>query len=102
MDKYERLGVLGEGSYGVVTKCRHKETGQVGRARIAKQEESILSYKSCSHHNDNYVDSVLYSFYIQAVLISERSLSEISLYGCSLLFLVLWLDAFCFFFLCRL
>ena len=30
MEKYERLGVLGEGSYGVVTKCRHKETSQVG------------------------------------------------------------------------
>lgn len=29
MDKYEQLGVVGEGSYGVVMKCRHKETGQV-------------------------------------------------------------------------
>jgi len=28
MDKYENLGVVGEGSYGVVIKCRHKETGQ--------------------------------------------------------------------------
>jgi cyclin-dependent kinase-like len=29
MDKYENLGMVGEGSYGVVIKCRHKETGQV-------------------------------------------------------------------------
>ena len=29
MDKYESLGVVGEGSYGVVLKCRHKETGQI-------------------------------------------------------------------------
>lgn len=29
MEKYEILRVLGEGSYGVVTKCRHVETGQV-------------------------------------------------------------------------
>jgi hypothetical protein len=29
MEKYENLGIIGEGSYGVVIKCRHKETGQV-------------------------------------------------------------------------
>ena len=29
MDKYESLGVVGEGSYGIVMKCRHKETGQM-------------------------------------------------------------------------
>uniref|UniRef100_A0A8R1HLF2 cyclin-dependent kinase n=2 Tax=Caenorhabditis japonica TaxID=281687 RepID=A0A8R1HLF2_CAEJA len=29
MDKYERLSKLGEGSYGVVYKCRNKENGQI-------------------------------------------------------------------------
>merc|ERR1711884_320605 len=29
MDKYEKMGRIGEGSYGVVIKCRSKETGQV-------------------------------------------------------------------------
>ena len=29
MDKCEHEGVVGEGSYGVVIKCRHRETGQV-------------------------------------------------------------------------
>ena len=29
MDKYENAGVVGEGSYGVVMKCRHRETGQM-------------------------------------------------------------------------
>ena len=29
MDKYEHEGVVGEGSYGVVLKCRQKETGQM-------------------------------------------------------------------------
>lgn len=29
MEKYEQLGVVGEGSYGVVMKCKHKETGQL-------------------------------------------------------------------------
>jgi len=29
MEKYDNLGVIGEGSYGVVLKCKHKESGQV-------------------------------------------------------------------------
>ena len=28
MNKYEILGVVGEGAYGVVLKCRNKETGE--------------------------------------------------------------------------
>jgi hypothetical protein len=27
MEKYENLGLIGEGSYGMVWKCRNKETG---------------------------------------------------------------------------
>jgi serine/threonine protein kinase len=29
MEKYENLGLVGEGSYGMVMKCRHKETSQL-------------------------------------------------------------------------
>ncbi|MES1905682.1 MAG: Cyclin-dependent kinase-like 2, partial [Paramarteilia canceri] len=29
LDQYENLGAVGEGSYGLVLKCRHKPTGQV-------------------------------------------------------------------------
>ncbi len=29
MEKYERMGKIGEGSYGVVYKCKNKETGQL-------------------------------------------------------------------------
>ncbi|XP_068219789.1 cyclin-dependent kinase-like 3 isoform X2 [Palaemon carinicauda] len=28
MERYESLGIVGEGSYGIVLRCRHKETGQ--------------------------------------------------------------------------
>ena len=29
MEKYENLGLVGEGSYGMVLKCRHRDTGQL-------------------------------------------------------------------------
>ena len=29
MDKYDNLGIIGEGSYGVVIRCKHKQSGQV-------------------------------------------------------------------------
>lgn len=29
MEKYENIEVVGEGSYGIVMKCRHRETGQI-------------------------------------------------------------------------
>lgn len=29
MEKYEQLSIVGEGSYGLVIKCRHKETDQL-------------------------------------------------------------------------
>ncbi|XP_036842957.1 cyclin-dependent kinase-like 2 isoform X2 [Oncorhynchus mykiss] len=29
MEKYENLGMVGEGSYGMVMKCRHKENGRI-------------------------------------------------------------------------
>lgn len=29
MEKYERVSKIGEGAYGVVFKCKHRETGQI-------------------------------------------------------------------------
>ncbi len=38
MENYENLGTVGEGTYGVVMKCRHKETGLI--VAIKKFKES--------------------------------------------------------------
>ncbi|TYZ57498.1 hypothetical protein PybrP1_004341 [[Pythium] brassicae (nom. inval.)] len=38
MENYESLGTIGEGTYGVVLKCRHKTTGQI--VAIKKFKES--------------------------------------------------------------
>ena len=60
MDRYEKLGKLGEGSYGVVFKCRNKETGRIVAIKkfveseddplirkIALREIRLLKVSSC-------------------------------------------------------
>jgi len=37
MNKYEVLGVVGEGAYGVVLKCRNKENGEIGFIKFLSQ-----------------------------------------------------------------
>ncbi|CAG0892951.1 unnamed protein product [Darwinula stevensoni] len=46
MDKYDKLGVIGEGSYGIVLKCRHRDTGQlVAIKKFLDSEEDKLVRK---------------------------------------------------------
>ena len=40
MNKYEVLGIVGEGAYGVVLKCRNKEEKE-----MPKDEEGVGAYK---------------------------------------------------------
>jgi len=39
MNKYEVLGVVGEGAYGVVLKCRNKETSEIVAIKKFKESE---------------------------------------------------------------
>ncbi|KAM4853212.1 cyclin-dependent kinase-like 1 isoform 1-T1 [Thomomys bottae] len=46
MEKYEKLGKIGEGSYGVVFKCRNRDTGQlVAIKRFLESEDDPLIKK---------------------------------------------------------
>ena len=42
MDKYDNLGVIGEGSYGVVIKCKHKQSGQVSSVILTSTAELVI------------------------------------------------------------
>ena len=37
MNKYEIIGIVGEGAYGVVYKAKHKETGEFGMWSLITQ-----------------------------------------------------------------
>ncbi|XP_032400788.1 cyclin-dependent kinase-like 1 isoform X1 [Xiphophorus hellerii] len=44
MEKYEKLAKIGEGSYGVVFKCRHRETGQIVAIKkfVESEEDPVI------------------------------------------------------------
>lgn len=42
MEKYDNIEIVGEGSYGVVMKCRHRKTGQmVAIKKFLETEDDI-------------------------------------------------------------
>uniref|UniRef100_A0A8C7J8R1 Cyclin dependent kinase like 3 n=1 Tax=Oncorhynchus kisutch TaxID=8019 RepID=A0A8C7J8R1_ONCKI len=45
MDMYENLGVVGEGSYGTVMKCRHKEIGHIVAIKRFNDKEEDKTMK---------------------------------------------------------
>lgn len=45
MNKYEVLGVVGEGAYGVVLRCRNKDSGAV--VAVKKFKEGEVRHAKC-------------------------------------------------------
>ena len=45
MNKYEVLGVVGEGAYGIVLKCRVKATGNIVAIKKFKESEEDESVR---------------------------------------------------------
>ena len=48
MNKYEILGIVGEGAYGIVYKAKNKETGEFGKWFNFFLD--FMPYNSCSRH----------------------------------------------------
>ena len=44
MNKYEVLGVIGEGAYGLVIKCKHKETKEIGNLNFKDFFLNLIPY----------------------------------------------------------
>lgn len=44
MEKYEKLAKIGEGSYGVVFKCRNRDTGQIVAIKkfVESEEDPVI------------------------------------------------------------
>lgn len=72
LDKYEKLEMIGEGTYGVVYKARHIDTGEIfalKQIRLESEDEGISStaireialLKELQHPNIVRLDNVLHS-----------------------------------------
>ncbi|CAG9319657.1 unnamed protein product [Blepharisma stoltei] len=48
MNKYEVIGVVGEGAYGVVLKCKNKETGEIVAIKKFKESEDEEAVKKAT------------------------------------------------------
>lgn len=44
MERYEQISVVGEGSYGVVLKCRHRDSDQIVAVKkfIETEEDAVI------------------------------------------------------------
>lgn len=46
MNKYEIIGIVGEGAYGIVYKAKNKETGEIGKSSKRIRSLSVFSFTS--------------------------------------------------------
>lgn len=51
MNRYEILGVVGEGAYGIVLKCRNKETGEIVAVKKFKENDGLSHLNICIAHS---------------------------------------------------
>ncbi|KAG7275853.1 hypothetical protein CRUP_016793 [Coryphaenoides rupestris] len=55
MNKFEVLGIVGEGAYGVVLKCRHKETNELVAIKKFKDSEATSTLLMASSFDDDII-----------------------------------------------
>lgn len=44
MERYDNIGIIGEGSYGIVLKCRHRESGTIVAIKkfLESEEDKVV------------------------------------------------------------
>jgi len=67
MDKYEKLGKIGEGSYGVVFKCRNKETGAIVAIKKFVESDEDPLIKKIAMREIRMLKVYLFTFFIKTV-----------------------------------
>lgn len=76
MEKYEKIGKIGEGSYGVVFKCRNKDTGQIVAIKkfVESEDDPIIKKIALREIRMLKVSSFdITLFWLQSGLRCERS-----------------------------
>jgi len=68
MDKYEKLGKIGEGSYGVVFKCRNKDTGAIVAIKKFVESDEDPLIKKIAMREIRMLKVCLFTFFIKTVL----------------------------------
>ena len=48
MNKYEILGIVGEGAYGIVYKAKNKDSGEIGKFKYLNNKQAINMYSMYS------------------------------------------------------
>ena len=51
MEKYEKISKIGEGSYGMVIKCRHRDTGRLVFVIPSQWYTILRTYLTCTSKN---------------------------------------------------
>ena len=71
MERYENLGLVGEGSYGMVLKCRHKETNQIVAIKKFIESEDDKMVKKIALREIKML-KVIFSFGLWAIVIDIK------------------------------
>lgn len=61
MEYYEKLGPIGEGTYGMVMKCRHKDTGQIVAIKKFKESEDDMQIRKTALREVRMLKVISYS-----------------------------------------
>ncbi len=63
MEKYENLGLVGEGSYGMVLKCRHKDSSQLVAIKKFLESEDDKMVKKIALREVRMLKVILQTFF---------------------------------------